>query len=351
MAVSLLGRIYQSSISEDLDFSSGTVSRSYSVAYLVRATDDCNDEASVLTCPGLPSLGQKSEIHPTCYVSSRSASESSEGGLWTVSVDYATPDTGEAGGGGGGSGGGGEGGKIADPDVPPWLLPFKYSFSTTRKQSLKTWMIYLGPFRDESPGTFTPTTFQWVPAVPEKKDHFGNRVIAVTNSASEPIYYDGERILAVETKQLATTLPATGDVSIYSAYTQYLGTVNGVSETHRFFTGDPGTILLDEVSVDEAFWTDPSSGLVYSYYNVTLKKVYDPLGHFVEFADIGSLYLNGTTPSLLNSLEFLVEAKDKDGNPTTVKLNGEGDKAANQDNWFLRYCPHPIVNSSRLYLP
>lgn len=347
MAVSLLGRIYQSSVSEDLDFASGKVNRSYTVAYLVRATSDCNDESFVMTCPGLPVLGEKSIIHPTCYVSSRSATESSEGGLWTVNIDYATPEIGEAGAGGGGSGGGGEGGKIADPDIPPWFMPAKYSFSTTRKQSLKTWMIYLGPFRDESPGTFIPTTFQWVPAVPEKKDHFGNRVIAVTNSASEPIYYDGERILAVETKQFATTLSATGPTSIYESYTKYLGTVNGKYETHRFFSGDPGMVLLDEVSVEEAFWTEPTSGLVYGYYNVTLKKIYDPLGHFVEFADIGSLYLNGTTPSLPTSLEFLVEAKDKDGNPTTIKLNGEGDKAANQDNWFLRYCPYPIVNADR----
>lgn len=351
MAVTNLGRVYQSSLNEDIDFASGRVTKSYSTAYLVRVTDDCNDEAQVVKAPGLPQLGDASLVHPGCYVASRSASESPDGGIWTVSYTYNTPEKGEAGGGGGGGGGGGDGtpGKIADMDLPPWNLPSKYSFSTARKQSLKSYMIYLGAFEEEIAGPLIPQTFPWQLGVNRKKDAYGNVVIPVTNAVGEPIYYDGERIVGVQTRKFATTRsPWAGDASLYQKYTKYVGTINGREESHRFFYAEPGQALLDDITYDENFWTSPVTGTVYSYYDVTIKIAYDPLGHWVEFANIGSMYFPPeVTGSQPGGLENALVAKDKDGNPTMIELGPSGNKAPEGRHWFLRYCPFPIVNTDR----
>lgn len=351
MAVTNLGRVYQSSINEDIDFESGRVTKSYSVAYLVRVTDDCNDEAQVVNAPGLPQLGEASLVHPGCYVANRSASESEEGGIWTVTYTYNTPEKGEAGGGGGGGGGGGDGspGKIADKDIAPWLLPSKYSFSTARKQSLKSWMIYLGAYEEEIGDAPNPQVFPWQKEAGRKKDAFGNLVIPVTNAVGEPIYYDGERIVGIQTRKFATTFnPIGGDRSLYERYTKYVGTLNGAQETHRFFIAKPGQALLDDVTYDENFWTSPVTGIVYSYYDVTLKIAYDPLGHWVEFANIGSMFFPpAVTMSGGSGLEDAIIAKDKDGNPTMVELGPSGYKAAPGTHTFLRYSPFPYVGVDR----
>lgn len=331
MALTLLGRIYQSSIAEDYDIENDIWSSTYSVAYLVRTTDECADESFIMSTPGLPVPGEISDIVPGSICNKRTATESSEGGLWTVVVEY-----------------------VYKPGIEPWSQPPKYSFSTSRKQSLKTWMIYLGNFEDESIGDFNPTKFGWIPNTPEKRDSFGNLVIAVTNSVGEPIYYDGERILGIETKQVATRLPPKGEDGaggIYDTYLKYIGTVNKSAETHHFFDGDPGTVLVDDISVEEAIWTDPTTGTKHEYHNITIRKIYDPLGHFVEFADIGSMYLPvDASPNNPADLVKITVAKDKDGNPTTVKLNGQGGRASDAGsgsegrNWFLRYCPYPIAD-------
>lgn len=338
MATSLLGRVYQSSLSQDLDFETGIVSTSYQVAYLVRVDDDCDDEAEVLATSGLPLLAEESSIYAGLYVSSRSATESDQGGIWTVTLTYTNPQKGQGDGGGGDGGGGGSGGP-SDPNTPPWDQPWKTSYSSQRKQSLKTQMIYFGAYAEEVAGLANePRAFIWQDATKCPLDAYGNKMIPVTNSAGEPIFYDGERVLGVYTVQsqhLGEFFP--------SLWLKRVGTLNRSNYSPGFYGSQrKGNVLLETVDIELEYWSPPSGGTPMPYYTMTRKFIVDPLGHWVEFADMGGLYFSSRR-SLNQTLTEAKRAVDKDGNPAVLPLNGEGGLAEDGTSpMFLRYCPYPI---------
>lgn len=342
MAATHLGRVYQTSVNEDFDTRTLIVVRSYTTVHLVQTTSDCDDEQYVLEADGLPRLGEYSTVVPQTVVVGRSASESSDGsGIWTVTVNWSTPEKIEGDGeGGNGPGGGGES-SVGDPDTPPWERPWVYNYSTMRKQSLKTRMIYLGAYADETEGPFTPTVFPWTDGTKVAKDPFGSPLIPVTNSAGEPIYYDGERVLqvvSIESAHSSGEYPA--------LWYKLAGTVNNNKCFAGPFAGivDRGKLLCEEASPSLDWWTSPSGSLK-RYYKLQRKIVIDPLGHWQEFADVGSLYFSGGARSVNDDLSDSEAAVGPDGNRTVFNLNGSGGKAEDGSApLFLRYVEHPLAD-------
>ena len=338
MATTLLGRIYQTNISEEYNYEDGTATASYDVVFLVQATSDCGDEATILATEGVPKLTQRSELFPYMYVTSRSASESSEGGIWTVPVSYATisrsdkpnddeedpnqPDNNEP----------------KDLEQPPWKDPWKVRYGSTTKPSLKPRMIYLGAFQDEAGGAAVPPPFTWLNPAKLGKDAYGNTLTPTTNSAGEPIFYDGVRGLRtynVQSNHETAGAPTT--------WLKRQGTINSKTRTMGLYgSTEGGKILVESCEVGQEWWQNPVTRGYEKYYTMDLKFLIDPLGHFVEFADVGSLVFEGSR-SMQDGLEHAAYALGPDGNPTTVNLNGTGGKAADGSSpLFLRYVEHPI---------
>lgn len=327
MTISILGRKFGSSLSER-----GTTARvedrTLSVEYILQSDNCEEDEANLLDVVGLPKIGDRSDVYPDMYVTGRSYIEGEGDGLYTVNIEYSILTASSS------------GDQPNDPYQEPWQSPVRVSYSTKRKPSLKTKMIYLGAFQFERATDMEPTTFSWNRDDLPMVDEDGNRVINVTNSAGSPIYYDGERILRVVELSFAATIFETE---------KWLRRVNTVNKNQVFISElypvvKPGQALLDDFRADRKIHVYPN-GFRELYYECQANVVLDPLGHWVEFADVGTYYFDGGVRLAEQNLSSANTFLNSDGEPTTSELNGRGGaKASYEDVWFLKYVPYPVRN-------
>lgn len=317
MTLSVLGRTYDNNVSHVLDMKSGRVTHRHTVKYLVRGTDCAEDEKFVPWTVGIPRLGDESTIYPGLFVESLESEEGEGNNVFTITVNYTNPDR-----------------ELTDR---PWDQPYNYSYDTTRKPSLKTRMIYLGHYSSERETDLVSTAFGWTADSSKYPDEAGNFTIDVTNSAGDPIYYDGERILVVCNIEF-NALPE--DV-VY-----WLERVNTINSNVFFLSDeypsvDPGKLLLDSFTAERVSHVDEAGELTY-YFECKARVTHDPLGHWVEFADVGSRYYDPfrAPTSVKSDAQFF---RDKNNEVITSELNGRGGPIESYEStFFLKYVPYPV---------
>lgn len=163
MAVTNLGRTYQSAISVSLEGKPPKRVQSYTQTWLIRIDDPCTEEGYIGTAPGLPYVGQREDSGDLTWIcESRNFSEStSTPGLYTVQIQWTTDiskfKSSSSSGKGGSPGSRGEPteppdpllpirdeedptyedlpeepeGKEDDGDKPPWLKAAEWQVKTT----------------------------------------------------------------------------------------------------------------------------------------------------------------------------------------------------------------------------
>lgn len=325
MALTLLGRRYDTGIMSSVDFKTGLIKRSHTVSYFIKSTDCDADESTLLETPGLPKVRDESDIFPGLLVESIDLSEGDGDGIWTATVNYVTPEFGDATGGGG------------KDNQKPWEIPFRISYDTMRKPQLKTRMIFIGASTAEEPTDLVSNQFPWTRDDAKYPDGYGNYTIDVTNSAGDPIYYDGERSIVVCNIEFST-LP---NEMIY-----WLDRVNTVNDNYFFLSDEypsnkPGTLYMDSFTSDRKVHVD-SAGIVYVYYDCKARVAIDPYGHWVEFADVGNRYFDGFRSPTSTPAESKM-FRDEKNEPTIGELNGRGGpKASYEGTFFLKYVPYPV---------
>lgn len=355
MAVTVLGRTYSTAFQQSVD-NQFRLNADYTVTYIVRVDDDCDDENSILASNDIPRLNDKSELYPGLRVVSHSLTEV-DYLTWEVVVTYrlpryesgSTPDRGSGVGPGSPEGGDvdpEEPEEITDEDPkeePPWMRGAKLSINTSKKKSLMSYASFWGT--DQTP-TPEPTYFSWLnPNDLRWGDRYGipspsnpSTVVyqPVTNSSGEPIYYDYDRVVYEITLEKSYETLNGGTAA-------WLANVNTVSIGPVTLAGVqwPGmTVLLDGAQLSEDFWTDPESGTTKRYWNVTFRYIIDPEGHFEQFADVGSVYFPGNRTSSNTEDDALVY-RNSENEVLTGPLNGYGDKG-NGRVPYLRYCPYEV---------
>ena len=380
MSTTLLG---QKSLSASIQQTVGTnfnQDGTYTRTYIVQADDECDDEYSVLFgTAGLPNINDRSDIYPALRVSSRVANEIAPR-FWEVTITWTLPDPPQPSGGGGGGGGGskshgvdwglGPGAPVRDQtpppgfdkvvdrvdpldaplDLPPWERPARLTITSSKKKHAITHAYYFGMSENGSPSRSEPWTFDWTKDENMVVvDDSGFRQISFTNSAGQQFYYDTDRFVLQITNEKSMRNPD------FAYFFQRVGTVNlntlQLSPEVPLFP--PGTLLWDDLSMSEEYWSDPETGELFGYWNVRITYEYDYLYHCIPVADIGTKYFawestgvnSGTGDrrhrNAPESTAFTF--KNADDEITEGALNGMGGKDTDGRINHLFYMPYRIM--------
>lgn len=355
MAVTVLGRTYSTAFQQSVD-NEFRLNADYTVTYKVRVDDECDDENKILASDDIPRLNDKSDLYPGLRVVSHTINQV-DYLVFDVVVTYRLPryESGSTPDRGSGVGPGSPVGGDVDPEEPveiteedpkeepPWNRGARLSISTGKKRALMSYATFWGS--DQFPST-TPVRFQWVNAadlrtgsrygIPSPSNPSEIIYQPVTNSAGEPIYFDNERIVYEITFEKAYETLVGGT----AAWLQNANTVSMNPVTLAGVNWPGMTVLLDGVQISEDFWTDPEVGTTKRFWNVTMRYVIDPEGHYEQFADVGSTYFPGGRLEDSTEDDALVY-RNQENEILTGPLNGFGDKG-NGRIPYLRYCPYEV---------
>lgn len=382
MATTLLGQKSLSASIEQSVAGGFNQTGTYRRTYLVEADNECNDEYSVLFgTPGLPIINERSDVYPALRVSSRSASEIAPR-FWEVTVVWTLPEPPQDGGGGGSGGGGGKsfgsdwgGGPAAkeedkreeppldkekekeDPDVepkekPPWERPARLSISSVTKKKRINHAYYFGWSENGDIPSEVPGTFIWTKD--ENKyypDDSGFPQISFTNSAGQSYHIDQDYHVFQMTNEFSRKFFD----STY--YFNRLGSVN--RNEYEFgpagnkFVFKPLSLLLSSISVSEDYWSNPDTGELEGYWNISLTIEYDIHQHCLMVADIGTKYFvweeSGVHSGTGNCRHYNAPEStartylNSDQEPSEGALNGKGGLDENGRINHLFYMPHKIM--------
>lgn len=344
MAVDVIGRRYQTAYGDEID-QNFRVTGAYTAVYTVRVDDECADEPFILASPDIPQLNDQSDIFTGLRVYSRSAIEVGYR-VWEVTVNYRTrqPILSGGSGSGGGLGPGGPGGEDYQPQDPdpevspleqkPWERGSQARVGTRSKKFLMSFAPFFGTSAAPS---VNPTTLPWHTGGSLREDVNGVPYVPVSNSAGESIYYDTTR--PVYTVTLSKSILEFD----FAAWTKNVGTVNQNAVTLMGQVWEPYTVLIEDFTSSENFYTDPETSEVTQYFDVSYSYLIDPYTHIEEFADVGTIYFtNGrTSTSVIGDASVFRNAENE---LITGPLDGTGDKGNGNEVIYMRYCPFPIAN-------
>ena len=352
MAVRNLGRTFQSSVEVTISGNPPKEIQTYTQEWLIKIDDPCTEEGYIGSAPGLPVVGQRSTEFPSFFCLSRSFSESTDSpGLYSVQVTWSTDmskflatETGSPASGGSGTNDNytpqddtdvppKTGKIIQSPQTPPWERPAKWRVSTTYMKTVATHAILCGTATELGyNGDGIARTWPWSERndyIPKTRDGSIYFWLPVTNSANEDVFIDKESAQLEYTASFAVRT----DKIQRATQPLLLNCINSENITMPVDNQNYGIgeVWYKGVNITTDFFDDGLGVKQEVFYNVeiTLATNTNPGGWRIGLADIGGRYYYGGLQSSANYETFFL-FEDENKNPVKGKLNGLGDKAANQ---------------------
>jgi hypothetical protein len=384
MAVTNLGRTYQSSVSVSLSGNPPKTIQNYTQTWLIKIDDPCTEEGYIGTAPGLPFVGQREDVGGVTWIcESREFQESTSApGLYTVTIQWTTDISkftsskskqgNNSGGGGGGGGeegptGGGvepltdlpeedEGGED-DGEVPPWLKAARWSTQTSwfkERPSHAYYHGFTGGIRAGSNLALGSTGQQVMPIAPLNGmlyDADGYPAFhPLLSSNGQPIknYENDNPNITYTCKKSVKPGPLDGNGQpswlIQMCQPKSLGSCNWAPLRMPVLNKQYGTCYVKYagLSIEESYYQDVQYFEISLQFDTNLKIG----GWRTGFYDEGDMYWANNYQQGSTDKQYQKIKLDENGQPVRVALNGFGGELGEGQepvvNWFSMMKPYDM---------